>query len=113
MTFRPIYENGKPAQWVKDLAGKSGVYLVRENFFEQVVYVGESHSGRLKKTLMHHFPHWTGPTAGPTFDPDTHSAAAITTPGENALEAQNGLISEYTPELNTQGNDWFKHLSDE
>lgn len=104
MTFRPVYANGRPQEWVNALAGKSGVYVIREAFAGEVLYVGESHSGRLKKTLLHHFQHWEGPTSGPTFNPDTHEAAVITTPAEFAVESQDALIERYQPERNRAGN---------
>lgn len=78
MTWRKPYERGRPAAWIQELAGKSGTYLIRETFLGEVQYIGESHSGRLKKTLLRHFQRWTGPTSGPTFNAgDVQVAIAV------------------------------------
>ena len=69
----------------------------------EVVYVGESHTGRLDKTLMRHFQHWKGPTAGPTFPVSTVEVAIVRTPANKALETQNAIIAEYAPKLNVVG----------
>ena len=45
-------------QWVRALKGKSGVYVIREQTRDDdaaIVYVGESHSGKLYETLTRHF----------------------------------------------------------
>ena len=55
------------AKWVRDLSGKSGVYVIRLKGSRVVVYVGQSHTGRLKKTMIRHFQHWKGNNAGPTY----------------------------------------------
>lgn len=101
LEFRPIKEGRAIAQWVKALKGKSGVYLIREpGFFGSVLYIGESHTGRLYSTLLRHFQHWTGPTAGPTFPVSKVEVAVIRTPTAKAIELQSSLIAEYRPELN-------------
>jgi hypothetical protein len=54
-------------------------------------------------TLLRHFQHWTGPTAGPTFPVSKVEVAIVKTRANNALETQNAIISEYAPELNVVG----------
>lgn len=53
--------------------GRHGVYAVRDSEVRQVLYVGESHTGRLWKTMLRHFQaqasfrarnEWTYPDAG-------------------------------------------------
>jgi hypothetical protein len=46
---------------VRKLIGFSGVYAIRERRFfgNVIVYVGESHTGRLYKTLTRHFQSWS------------------------------------------------------
>lgn len=46
---------------VRKLEGKSGVYAIRHRglIFTTVVYVGESHTGNLRKTLTRHFQSWS------------------------------------------------------
>jgi len=102
LQFRPI-KNGKAiADWVKALKGKSGVYIVRERgWLGNVLYVGESHTGRLYSTLLRHFQRWKGPTAGPTFSESKVEVAVVRTPAAKAVETQNAVIAEYRPELNT------------
>lgn len=60
--WRSIGSQGQayPA-WLRALDGKSGAYAIRTNglIFSTVVYVGESHSGNLYKTLTRHFQVWT------------------------------------------------------
>jgi excinuclease UvrABC nuclease subunit len=101
LEFRPVKEGHAVAEWVKALKGKSGVYVVRERgFLGSVLYVGESHTGRLYSTLLRHFQHWTGPTAGPTFPVSKVELAVIRTPAGKAIELQNAVIAEYRPKLN-------------
>lgn len=85
-------------------AKASGVYLIREpGVLGSVVYVGESHSDRLKQTAQRHFQRWKGPTSGPTYAQSGTLIAFLKTRPENALELQNSLIAELTPRDNTQG----------
>jgi excinuclease UvrABC nuclease subunit len=92
--------HGLPA-WFAGLADKSGVYVIRRNGV--VVYVGESHTGRLKKTLAHHFQSWTGKTAGPTYPRAGSTVAVEVTPASQAVDRQNELITRHNPPDNTQG----------
>src|SRR5262245_12003108 len=62
LIYRPVGATGEryPA-WIDELRGKSGVYVIREiqrDGSSEVVYVGESHSGRLYETLTRHFQAW-------------------------------------------------------
>jgi excinuclease UvrABC nuclease subunit len=109
LEFRPVKEGRAVAQWVKELKGKSGVYLIREKigflFFPgEVVYVGESHTDRLYSTLLRHFQRWTGKTAGATFAASKVEVAIVRCPAKRALALQNSIIEEYRPRLNTTAN---------
>jgi excinuclease UvrABC nuclease subunit len=59
--WRSIGERGAayPA-FIRALDGKSGVYAIRRAglLFTTVLYVGESHTGNLYKTLTRHFQSW-------------------------------------------------------
>src|ERR1700691_3391029 len=100
MTFRYLMEGQKLSPWVHELAGKSGVYLIGEKgFLGATACIGESHTGRLKKTLLRHFQHWTGKTKGPTFARSRVEIAVFKTRKENAVELQNALIAEHKPKL--------------
>ena len=57
-TWRSIGSSGEAyPEWFRALLGKSGVYAIREG--GRVVYVGESHAGRIKKTIARHFQSWS------------------------------------------------------
>jgi excinuclease UvrABC nuclease subunit len=94
-----LFGGGWP-DWIKALAGKSGVYVIRERG-GRVLYVGESHTGRLKKTLLRHFQAWTGKTAGPTYSRGDVEIAVIVTPPGGAVARQNALICRLQPKDNT------------
>jgi hypothetical protein len=113
MKFRPIRDGKDVAAWVRKLKGKSGVYLIREksDWLPEMLYVGESHSGRLPSTILRHFQRWKGPTAGPTFDPSLVEVAAIITPAKDAVDRQNALIAELSPKHNITGKEgWWETL---
>jgi excinuclease UvrABC nuclease subunit len=101
LEYKPVKNGRAVAEWVIALKGKSGVYVIRESgFWGNVLYVGESHSGRLYSTLLRHFQHWAGPTAGPTFPVTKVEVAVIRTPAAKAFELQNAVIAEYEPKYN-------------
>ena len=101
LEFRPVKEGHAVAEWIRELKGKSGVYVIREpGFFGEVLYCGESHSDRLYSTLLRHFQHWTGKTAGPTFPVSKVEVAVVRCPATRALDLQNAMIEEYRPKLN-------------
>jgi excinuclease UvrABC nuclease subunit len=109
LEFRPVKDGRAVAPWVRALKGKSGCYLIRETkgflfFIGEVLYIGESHSGRLNTTLLRHFQHWTGKTAGPTFAASKVEVAVVRCPASRALALQDSLIEEYRPRLNTTAN---------
>lgn len=109
LEFKPVKEGRAIAPWVRALKGKSGCYIIREIngflfFAGKVLYIGESHSGRLNTTLLRHFQHWTGKTAGPTFPVSKIEVAIVRCPASRALDLQNALIAEYRPKLNTAAN---------
>jgi hypothetical protein len=87
--------------FVRALAGKSGVYVIRSRESKKVLYVGESHTGRLKKTLIRHFQAWTGKTAGQRYDRGSVEIAAIATPPGKAVALQDRLIVSLQPSDNT------------
>lgn len=91
--------------WVRDLEGKSGVYVIRSKNAKRVLYVGESHSGRLRKTLVRHFQAWSGKTAGVTYPRgDVEIAVEVTGPAR-AVARQNALICKLAPRDNTNATD--------
>jgi len=70
MNYRPITPYGsKWPKWLQKLKGKSGVYVIQRKRDGKTLYVGESHTGNLKRTLQRHFWHWSGKTAGVWYSP--------------------------------------------
>lgn len=112
LNFRAVKEGRSVAPWVKALKGKSGAYLIRERgLLGSVLYVGHSRTGRLRSTLLRHYQHWTGPTAGPTFSTSKTEVAVIRTPAAKALETEAALIEEHRPKFNVAGKpDWLAHF---
>ncbi len=108
MNFKNLMDGRKISPWVRELAGKSGVYIIRaKGFLGSIVYIGESHTGRLNSTLLRHFQHWTGKTSGPTFARSNVEIAVFKTRKENAVELQNALIEEHRPKLNMTAKPGF------
>jgi hypothetical protein len=62
LIYRPVGATGERyPDWVRTLDGKSGVYVIKEvqrDGSERIVYVGESHTGRLYDTLTRHLQTW-------------------------------------------------------
>lgn len=60
MNWRPIGASGAYPPWLRALREAHGVYAIRERGWlsTTVVYVGESHTGTLYKTLTRHFQSW-------------------------------------------------------
>lgn len=79
--------------------GISGVYAIRDRRTKKVLYVGESHTGRLRKTLLRHFQRWRLPN-------DAYSAPAVEVCWQRArtlkgaLKAQARWIAELRPRDN-------------
>ncbi|MEZ4301581.1 MAG: hypothetical protein R3B70_41995 [Polyangiaceae bacterium] len=103
--FRPIREGHEYAPWVGETAGAHGVYVIRERSRRGrkavVLYVGESHTHRLRETLQRHYQRWNGRTAGPTFDAaKTEVAMEIFLDGTDAIQRQDELIRRLRPTHN-------------
>ncbi len=107
-------------RWSKEiqaLLNKSGVYVIRDRFSKEVLYVGESHTNRLKKTMIRHFQSWNSNSkkstlkyikeflgldigAGRTYDLDLVEIAYKVTPKNDAIELENDLIIKLNPRDN-------------
>jgi len=60
LTYRPVGATGERyPNWIQDLRGKSGVYVIRDLSSAETLYVGESHTGKLYETLTRHLQRWT------------------------------------------------------
>ena len=83
----------------------SGVYCILQR--GQLVYVGESHTGRLFDTLTRHFRAWKSPgytqgrrSGGTTYDRFAVSVLWIKTPAKDAADLQFELIQRLNPRDN-------------
>jgi hypothetical protein len=121
LVYRPIGRTGEPyPDWVRALAGKSGIYVIREirrDGSTPIVYVGESHTDRLYQTLTRHFQTWrrskkfwagqyTGTQShdpGLTYPRDKVTVAARVMSGDRAIAEEARLIARLRPRDNLMG----------
>lgn len=98
----PIEVDGALADWIYELRGHNGVYLIRERVSREIVYVGESHSSRLFETMTRHLYAWNGRGSGPSYDPRLVEVAVLVaeTPLDNPVADQYALIQKYEPRDN-------------
>jgi len=100
--FLAPYADGKPAEWLAGIAtGRSGVYFIRDAETKKMLYVGESHTGRLRKTLLRHFQLWRGLTSGATYRKNRVEVKVVFTPPAAAKPAQDNWILKLKPRDNT------------
>lgn len=89
------------ADWVRALDGHNGVYLLRAAGTDEVIYIGESHSGRLYDTMTRHLQNWDGFGSGPSYVPaNVEVAVLLVEDPEEAIALQYELIQRYQPEDN-------------
>lgn len=95
------------ADWLNDLRNLSGAYVIRSKRSHETLYVGESHSGRLAKTIKRHFYRWKDAPERQhvTMDPAAVELAVRLTPPTSAVAAQNNLIARLAPRENVVGNE--------
>ncbi|HEY5934512.1 MAG TPA: peptidoglycan DD-metalloendopeptidase family protein [Kofleriaceae bacterium] len=119
LVYRPVGETGERyPDWVRDLKGKSGVYVIREvrNDGEaEVVYVGQSSAGKLYETLTRHLQAWRrwkgfwrgqygeGHDPGLTYDRERVEVAVRITSPSDALDEELRLIRRLKPRDNVIG----------
>ena len=104
MIYRRLTPSGPWPPWVRQLQGRSGVYVVRSRS-GAYWYVGESHTGNLYGTLTRHFQHWSGETRGAPFDRDEVQVGVVVLAASKAKDAQNRLIQRHHPRDNEQGQE--------
>lgn len=98
---------GDFARWVRNLRRKSGVYVIRARGFvtgkpRKVLYVGESHSGKLYETLTRHFQSWEGPQEHTSYDRSKVCVSVKITTRGKAIEFQDKAILRLDPRDNTE-----------
>ncbi|MBE7524662.1 MAG: hypothetical protein HS109_20165 [Burkholderiales bacterium] len=121
LVYRPLGRSGEPyPDWVRALKGKSGAYVIKAVglFSSTIVYVGESHSGRLYETMTRHFQSWrrgkgwwfgqfvqSDNDPGTTYDREACEVAVRITRRDTTvvLAAQAELIRKLKPRDNVLG----------
>jgi hypothetical protein len=101
----PLYVGGSPNPELRGrCVGASGVYAIRDRVERRVVYVGESHTGRLWKTLLRHFQDPSG-----LFEArgervykakDRYDVAVWTSPAQLAGAGESAKIKQLRPRDN-------------
>jgi hypothetical protein len=91
--------------WLNELRTKSGAYVIRNKATHEILYVGESHTGRLAKTIKRHFYAWKDDPARVhhVFARRSVEVATRVTPPDKAKEEEKALIARLQPEKNVQG----------
>lgn len=89
---------GRYPAWVEQLKGRSGVYVIREWHDDEplVVYVGESHSGRLHEIMIRRFQKYRR---------DRVEVAVRITSAEDAGQEEACLIARLRPRDNARQDD--------
>lgn len=114
LAYRPVGATGERyPDWLQDLRGKSGVYVIRDRRTAETLYVGESHAGRLYETLTRHLQRWKRWKAfwrdqyaesdhdpGVTYDRASVEVAARVLSPERALDEEARLIRTLKPRDN-------------
>lgn len=98
----PVDDGGNFSAWVNDLRNQSGAYIIRHARTHEVLYVGESHTGNLAKTIKRHFWIWRDDTDRQHFTCkkfDVEVAVRVTPPN-TAKAAQDNLIRRLMPSKN-------------
>ncbi len=107
LSYRPVFDaHGEFLPWVNELRNRSGAYVIRDAGNHRCLYVGESHTGRLAKTVKRHFYPWRDDAERRhhTYDPRRVEVAVRICPPDAAPGAQNNLIRRLSPRDN--GNGW-------
>lgn len=114
-TYRPIGARGESyPSWIRELKGRSGVYLIRDADSHELLYVGSS-SRRLYETLTRHFQTWRrfkgfwsgqyaeGHDPGLTYDRARVEVAIRFTGPDDSLDEESRLIHRLQPRDNLLG----------
>ena len=109
LEFRIVVDEYDPTQyapWVRALGKENGAYVIRDLESHEILYVGESHSNRLRSTLTRHFQSWSGYQAGTLYSRYRVEVALyqVGGTGREAIDAQEALIRELAPRDNVHFN---------
>ena len=104
--YRIVEKKGRYfPDWMNEFNGKSGAYIIRDRSSKRILYIGESHTGRLAATLKRHFWTWEDEPEREhfTFDPAAVEVAFYVTTRKAAKAIQDELIAHYLPRDNKAG----------
>lgn len=101
----PFSSDGRTAAWLKRCKNLSGAYVIQNTRSKDALYIGESHTGRLMKTILRHFYTWDDDGGRKHFTCQKNSVlvAVRLTPPNSASGAQNNLIENLQPKKNRYG----------
>lgn len=93
---------GKIAPWLSELGEASGCYLIRrpEWLGHELLYIGESHTGRLRKAILRHFQAAQADHPDHYYDRARAEVRVVVTPAKKAIPIQYALIQRYKPRDN-------------
>lgn len=116
LVYRPVGARGNDyPDWLRNLRGESGVYVIREAGSGEILYVGESHTGRVYETLTRHFQEWRrwkgfwrgqygqGHDPGLTYPRGRVEVAVRVTRADDAIDEEARLIRRLAPRDNLLG----------
>ena len=105
LIYRPVADRDGFLDWVEDLEGRSGVYVIRRYESREVLYIGESHTGRLRNTLKRHFWKWkdSPQRIHNSYSRATCEVAVRLSAPSRATSYQNALIRRLNPRDNVNG----------
>jgi hypothetical protein len=97
------------------LRGKTGSYVIRDGRSHQVLYVGESHTGRLFETLVRHMQQWNGHGSGISYVNERKrlEVAVVERPSDQAENEQYELIARLRPRDNDRDGHSLRATDDE
>lgn len=101
--WRPVGSSGYFPDWLRKLKKRSGVYAIRDAKSGEVLYVGESHTDQLYKTITRHFQQWDGYTAGTTYRRSAVEVSVQPTSASEAERKQLDWIETLAPRDNKYG----------
>jgi hypothetical protein len=108
LVYRSPVASDDPARyapWLLALKNQSGAYIIRARRSHRILYVGESHTGRLYMTITRHLRTWRDAPerVHHTYDRRDIEIAVRPCPPSAAVTVQNKLIDRLAPRDNRNG----------
>jgi hypothetical protein len=104
VTYRPAQKGQDFSPWLHELRGHSGVYVFRSALTKTILYVGESHTRNLARTIKRHFWGWADRTNRHHYTVGLLpvEVGVRIVPSNRAIDEQNRLILRLAPRHNKQ-----------